>query len=289
MIRKECAAAGFFSEVSENFVAFGEVRLAIGELVGIGLRELNPLGAGADGVNDDAVALRHFDGFGARVRREVVVAIADDDHDAANDVGLVAGRTRRMAQFFFAGVENRVVDRGAATGAGLDDLVAQTAGIIGEALKDGGFVVESHDEGLIFVAAQDGEQERSSGVLFEFEAVANAVGSVEQEADAEREIGLLAEIANGLGNLVVGNFEVVFLEVGDELVAAIENGEEDVNEVDGLYDARLVGLVCGSLLLRRRRRRGRLRHIGSDAAKSEDQRKNAGGQCATHGWLDDYR
>ena len=37
-----------------------------------------------------------LDGFGARVRGEIVVAIADDDHDAANDVGLVTSGTRRM-------------------------------------------------------------------------------------------------------------------------------------------------------------------------------------------------
>src|ERR1700744_187772 len=258
MIRKEGAAAGFLGEVGENLVAFGEVRLAIGELVGIGLRQLNPLGAGADRVNDDAVALRHFDGFGAGVRGEIVVAIADDDHDAADDVRLVASRARRMAELFFARIENRVVDSGAAAGARLDDFIAETAGVVGESLEDGGLVVEGHDERLIFVAAQDGEEERGWGVLFEFEAVADAVGSVEQEADGEREIGLFAEIANGLRDLVVGNFEIVFFEVGDEFVAAIENGEENVDEIDGLNDARLVGLVGGSLIRWGRWRRGLL-------------------------------
>ena len=77
-----------------------------------------------------------------------------------------------------------------------------------------------------------------------------------KQADAEREIGLLAEIADGLRDLVVGNFEVVFLEVGDEFVAAIENGEEHVDEVDGLGDARL--LLLGADLDSRRRRRARV-------------------------------
>src|SRR5579859_3859606 len=77
----EGAAAGFFGEVLENFVAFGEMGFAVGDFVGIGLGKLNPLGAGADGVNDHAGALSHFDGFGASVIGEIVVAIADENHD----------------------------------------------------------------------------------------------------------------------------------------------------------------------------------------------------------------
>jgi hypothetical protein len=87
-----------------------------------------------------------------------VCAWTDYDHDAAHDVGLIAGRSRRMAQFFLAGVKNRVVNRGAATSAGLYDFVAKTAGVVGEALEDGGFIVEGHDEGLIFAVAEDGKK-----------------------------------------------------------------------------------------------------------------------------------
>ena len=97
VVGKKSAAAGFFREILQNFVAFGEMHFAIGQLVGIGLGKLDPLGAGADGIDDDVGALGHFDGFGAGVIGEIVVAIADENHDAANDVGLIAGRPRRIA------------------------------------------------------------------------------------------------------------------------------------------------------------------------------------------------
>ena len=62
------AAAGFFREFLKNLVAIGQVILAV---AGLGrfiiLRQGNPLDAGADGVDDDAGALGHFDGFGTRV------------------------------------------------------------------------------------------------------------------------------------------------------------------------------------------------------------------------------
>ena len=81
------------------------------------------------------------------------------------------------------------------------------------------------------------------------------------------EIGLPAEIANFLRGFVVKNFEVVFFEVGDEFVAAIEHGEEDVHEVDaalddggilaGRWSVRAVGRLNG----RRRSLRGRRRRL----------------------------
>ncbi len=58
-------------------IAFGEMHLAIGKFGGIGLRKLNPLGAGADSVNNDVGALSHFNGFGTSMVGKIVVAIAD--------------------------------------------------------------------------------------------------------------------------------------------------------------------------------------------------------------------
>src|SRR6266849_279320 len=134
VVGEEGAAAGFLGDIVQDFVALGEVRLAVGGFLGIGLGELNPLCAGADGVDDHAGALRHLNGFGAGVIGKIVVAVADENHDAANDVGLVARRPRGMAELGAAGFVNRVVDGGAAAGAGLDDFVAEAAGVIGEGL-----------------------------------------------------------------------------------------------------------------------------------------------------------
>jgi len=97
VVWEKSPAAGFVREILENLVAFGEMHFAIGKFGWVGLRKLNPLSAGTDGVNDDVGALSHFDGFGAGVIGKIVVAIADQDHDAANDIRLIAGRPRRIA------------------------------------------------------------------------------------------------------------------------------------------------------------------------------------------------
>src|ERR1700676_1804564 len=102
MVGEEGTATGLAGELLEDLVAIGLVIFAVVHLIGVGLREGNPLGAGADGVDDHAGALGHFDGFGAGVVGEIVVAIADENHDAADDVGLIAGRARGMAEVFFA-------------------------------------------------------------------------------------------------------------------------------------------------------------------------------------------
>src|SRR5689334_13619114 len=41
VIRKECAAACFVSQVLQNLIAFGEMGFAVGSPVRVGLRELN--------------------------------------------------------------------------------------------------------------------------------------------------------------------------------------------------------------------------------------------------------
>ena len=141
-----------------------------------------------------------------------------------------------MAQFIHACGVDGVVNGGAAACARLENFVAQGSGIAGEFLDHLRLVVKGHDEGFVFVMAQDAEEEIGGGVLFEFQAVANAVGSVEQHSYAQRKIGLPAEIANFLRGFIVKNFEVVFFQVGDEFVAAVQHGEQNVHEVDAALD-----------------------------------------------------
>ena len=135
VIGKKRAAAGLFRKVLKNLVAFGEMVFAVGGLVGIGLRQGDPLRAGADAVNDDAGALGQFDGFRARVGGQVVLAITDENHDAADHVGLVTRRPRGMVQLRGASFVDGVVDSRAAAGARAGDLVAQRASIAGEGLR----------------------------------------------------------------------------------------------------------------------------------------------------------
>src|SRR5690242_14396673 len=101
-----------------------------------------------------------------------------------------------MAQLLHTGIVNRVVDRRAAASARLGDLVAQSARIPGEGLDDLRLVVEGHYKGFIFVAAQDAEKKVDGSVLLKLDAVANAVGGVQEHADAQGQVGLLAEVTD---------------------------------------------------------------------------------------------
>src|SRR5690349_10294423 len=103
-----------------------------------------------------------------------------------------------MVQLFRASFVNCVVNRGAAAGARSHNLIAQGSRIAGEALDNLRLVVEGHDERFIFVAAKHAEKKADRSVLFELDAVANAVGRVEEHTDAQGQIRLLAEIADFL-------------------------------------------------------------------------------------------
>src|SRR5260221_11078386 len=136
-----------------------------------------------------------------------------------------------MTEFLDAGLVDGVVNGGAAAGASAQDLVAQFAGVWGEALNDLRLVVERHHEGLVLAAAQDAKEKIVCGVLFKFDAVANAVGSIQQHANAQWQVGLPAEGADFLSVVVVQNFEVRFIQAGNKLIAAVENPEKQLHQV----------------------------------------------------------
>ena len=96
-----------------------------------------------------------------------------------------------MAQFLLAGDVDGVVNSRASASTSSQDLIAEFAGIGSESLDNLRLIVESHEEGFIFSAAENAEEKIVGGVLLELDAIANAVGSVEQHADAKRQIGLL--------------------------------------------------------------------------------------------------
>src|SRR5215472_2160417 len=136
VVGEECAAAGLFGKVLEDLVSVGQVIFAVGGFFGIRFLQGDPLGAGADGVNDHAGALGQLNGFRARVRGQIVFAIADENHHAANHIGLVSGGTRRMVQLFRTSFIDGVVNRRAAARARSYDLIAQRSRIAGEPLED---------------------------------------------------------------------------------------------------------------------------------------------------------
>ena len=187
----------------------------------------------------------------------MLVAIADDDQNAADD-GLVGGDIC-VEEFVGAGLIDGVVEGGGAAGALLADGLLELVEIVGEILGDFGLIVEGHDEGLVSSVMDDVVEKIHGGVLLELEALANAVGGVEQQADAQGDIGLASEELDGLRDAVVKDAEIFLLQIGDQFLAAIEDGKLDVHQVDNDWQGggRLPGLRrCGRGGLRGGRRWG---------------------------------
>jgi len=96
-------------------------------------------------------------------------------------------------------------------------LVAQCSGIASEALDDLRFVVEGHHKSFIFIATKHAEQKMTEASCSNLMR-RDTVGSVQQHADAQRQIGLPAEITDFLRSLVVPNLEVALFEFGTSLL-----------------------------------------------------------------------
>ena len=108
-------------------------------------------------------------------------------------------------------------------------------------------------------------QELDGRFLLELEAVAHRVAGVDEQSDAQRQVGFLAERADRLRGLaVVENSEIVLREVFYEVAALVGDGEDDVDFVHALADdgeifVGIVGLAGGAV----GRRRGRVAFIQS--------------------------
>ena len=103
-------------------------------------------------------------------------------------------------------LENCIVN-GRAAGALVEDGGAQQIEIAGESLLHLGVRVEGHQKGHVLAGAEDVIEEIEGRLLLELEPRVDAVGGIEQETDAERQIGFAAEELDLLGDVVVEDFE----------------------------------------------------------------------------------
>jgi hypothetical protein len=105
----------------------------------------------------------------------------------------------------------------------------------GEVLKEFDFAIEMDEESLIFIFAQDAIEERVAGGAFLIEDAALAEAGINEEAEGEREVGLLGEVGDGLGLAVLFESEVVFGEIADEVAVFVADGGEEIDggDVDG--------------------------------------------------------
>ena len=142
-----------------------------------------------------------------------------------------------MAQFLLTGFVDSVVHGSAATRTSAKNLIAEFTGIGSKRLNYLRFIVKGHEKGFVFAATENAEKEIVGSVLLEFDAISNAIGGVEQHTDAEWQVSLLAEEANVLGSIIVKDFEVLLFEVGNQLVAAIQDSKKNINEIDASRNA----------------------------------------------------
>src|ERR1700722_12403796 len=230
-IRIENPASALIRELLEHLVAAFDVNLV--RLVAL---ERQPVGIGADAIDDGFGANGGVDRFAQGVVAEVVVAVADDYQDAT-EFGIGAFGNRGV-DHFGGGEKNGVVEGGASAGALLADGVGQLRQVSGVILNHFRFVIEGHDEGLVLVTAQDVLEKVEGRIFFEIEAGADAVGGIEQDADTQRKVGFAAEIANLLRIAVFEDFEIGLIEIGDKIAVAVHDRGDEVNEAGGGSDGR---------------------------------------------------
>ena len=218
--------------------AGGEEGLAAGG-VGDGLQHVVALvlagaGVGADGIDDGLGALAHLDGVGLERAAVVVVAVRDQDDGLAHVIGLLQGQ-----HLVAAGLVERVIERGAAAGTQLLNAGIQQVDAIGEVLRDVGLHVKAFHEGAV-VGVQHLEQEVGGSLLLKLEALADGAGGVHHDADAQRQVGLLLEAADGLRRAaVVQQAEVLLLQAGDEVAVLVGDREDQVDLAGEDGDPRL--------------------------------------------------
>ena len=123
-IREEGAAAAVVGEDFQGLVAGGFHILALGSLRGARLIVADdPFGAGADGVDDDAGALGHVQGFARERRLRVSSPSLMTTRTRRRSILAPPAGSGRLAHFLGCSVDG-VVERGAAAGTLAQDGVA---------------------------------------------------------------------------------------------------------------------------------------------------------------------
>ncbi len=208
-------------------------------------------------IDEGVGALRGFEGFGERFLAAAIDAVGEDyqgfaarllfhefigrevDGIIEESPAAVAVTVRAAA----AAIAPATAAGGTGAGTGLGELRRVdlidggqeflTGG--GEVLEEFHFVIEMDEEGLVFVFAENVVEEGAAGGTLLIEDAALAEAGVDEEAEGEREVGLLGEIGDSLGLAVLLESEIVFREIANDGAVFIANGGEEIDggDVDG--------------------------------------------------------
>src|SRR5580698_2443174 len=119
----------------------------------------------------------------------IVVAVGDEDHGFAN--WLLSARF--VEKLVAAGGVDCVEQSGASTRTKAVDSCLEAIEIVGPVLRDRGGYIEAHDEGSIAFGLEDREQELRGRLLLKLKARADGGTGVNDDADAQGKIDLLAK------------------------------------------------------------------------------------------------
>ena len=210
-------------------VCFGEMlqNLVAAQLQAAGIRR--------NGVDDDLGALRHLDRLFARHPALIVLTVTQQNDGAAGSDHAVVF----LHQLVTTSEINGIVHCRAAARAQHAYAVGELFRAVGEVLGHLGRGVESNHEGLIVLWPDNLVQELDRSFLLELEAVAHRVAGINEQADAERQIGLPAERMNAERRLDCRRYvEIVLRQVLHKVIALVGHGEDHVHFVDPLTNRR---------------------------------------------------
>ena len=88
------------------------------------------------------------------------------------------------------------------------------------------------EERFVLVLAQDVLEEFVAGVALLVEHARLAAAGIEQQAERQRKIALLGEVADGLRAPVFLDGELVLGQIVDDLALFVADGGQDVDDVD---------------------------------------------------------
>src|ERR1035437_5962182 len=198
---------------------------------------------GADGIDRDKIALGELQNLFQVVGAGVVVAVAHHDDDAPRFVGLAFDQLAPRA-----GQVNGVIQRCAAAGLHLADLVGEFLGVPGGFDHDiGGIAVGNQVTGEAFVAGQQVPHQFQNGILVSLPVDARIVAQVDQEAGHDGLFLFMAEKLDVLRLALVEHAEILLHEVGNEAAFVVGHGDRDDDFGGGspeLYGG-LAGLLRG--------------------------------------------
>src|SRR5260370_19871222 len=178
----------------------------------------------------------------------MIVVIADDHQNDKHILFWIADDGGQLEQLF-ASLIDRVVERGSSACALFHDDLSKAVEITREPLHHFRRVVHGHQKSLILMSRDHVVKEIDGRLLLKLKAVANAVGSIEEQPYTQGHIRLPVEKAYLLRRVVIENTEIFAVQVRHNPVLPVKYCKQHIHEVYVLANGRRrgIGMLGGPL------------------------------------------